>query len=162
MIGKTPLECHASRMHLNPETHGKTHRLPVAVFLGFQLEFQTQNTSKPSHNTSILHLWTQTCQNTLQYITYSPILIKLQLNTSKTQFQERFGTKYNHTPSEFAQTMYNSYSITLEVIWYLKQQHLNTSTHSKSFFNLKLLKFLIVNMKTWLKTWLKSSKSSLF
>ena len=95
---KIPLECHASRMRLSSETHGKKHRLPVAIFLGFQPEFHSQNSSKPSHNTFILHLWIQTCQNTLQYITYSPILIKLQLNTSKTHFQEKFTTKYNHTP----------------------------------------------------------------
>ena len=146
MTGKTPLECHATRMHLSLETHGKTHRLPVAVFLGFQPEFQLQNIPKTFHNTSIQHLWTQTCQNTLHYITYSPILIKLQLNTSITQFQEKFTTKYNHTPFNLAQSIHSSKPITLEVICYLPQQHL---THQ----HIQNLSLNSSYWNSWLKPW---------
>ena len=82
-------------------------------------------------------------------------------STHLTQFQEKFTTKYNHTPFNLAQPIHSSKPITLEVICYLPQQHLTISTQSKTYFKLKLLKFLIKIMRTCLKNLLKELGNTL-
>ena len=83
--------------------------------------------------------------NTLQYITLSSFLINLQLNTTITQLQVKFETKYNHTPfnscTTNTQQLFNHFGGVFEPPT-AAPKHKNIF---KSYLNLKLLKILTLN-----------------